>query len=67
MELIAIDTENRAPQNVIYGAVSIGNIWQFAILSCPEKRITQDLNLYRVPADLTELTQVLVGILEAKN
>ncbi|MBE9040140.1 hypothetical protein IQ235_04950 [Oscillatoriales cyanobacterium LEGE 11467] len=63
VELIAIDTEKRAQTNFIYGAVSIGNIWQFAVLNSQSKNIIQDLSLYRVPADLTELTKVLVGIL----
>jgi hypothetical protein len=44
-----------------YGAITTGNIWQFAQLS--ETLITQDLNLYRVPADLGELTSILLGLL----
>ena len=44
-----------------YGAITTGNIWQFARLS--DRNITQDLNLYRVPADLSDLLSVLVGIL----
>ena len=67
VELIALDTDKRASQNSIYGAVSIGNIWQFSVLNCQNKNITQDLSLYRVPTDLTELTKVLIGILGNNN
>ena len=44
-----------------YGVVTTGNIWQFAQLK--GNLITQDLNLYRVPADLTDLIGILTGIL----
>ncbi|MGF1492645.1 MAG: hypothetical protein ACFBSC_09365 [Microcoleaceae cyanobacterium] len=44
-----------------YGAITTGNIWQFAQLS--DTLITQDLNLYRVPTDLSELIGILLGIL----
>ncbi|MGD1714858.1 hypothetical protein [Dapis sp. BLCC M172] len=50
---------------MLYGAVSMGNIWQFAVLDTEKKRIIQDTNLYRVPTDLLELLQIIVGILEA--
>jgi hypothetical protein len=63
VELIALDqwVESDTPQ--LYGAVSIGNVWQFGILDRQAKRITQDLNLYRVPADLEDLMRILVAIL----
>ncbi len=48
----------------LYGAVSMGNLWQFAVLDTQKNQIIQDTNLYRVPADLLELLQVIVGILE---
>jgi hypothetical protein len=44
-----------------YGVITTGNIWQFAKLT--GTLITQDLNLYRVPADLTSLVSGLLGIL----
>jgi hypothetical protein len=63
VELVAMEqwTESQAPE--FYGAVSIGDIWQFGILDREAKRVTQDLNLYRVPADLSDLMSILVGIL----
>lgn len=62
-ELVALDqwTEDVTP--ILYAAVSIGNVWQFGKLDRIEKHMTQDLNLYRVPADLHELLQTLLGIL----
>ena len=44
-----------------YGAITTGNIWQFAYLR--GDLITQDLNLYRVPTDLSDLVSILTGIL----
>ncbi|WP_309716584.1 hypothetical protein [Armatimonas sp.] len=49
---------------VLYGALSAGDIWRFAHLERRTKTITQDVNLFRVSADLAELSRVLVGILE---
>ncbi len=40
-------------------------IWQFGILDRAEKGITEDLNTYRIPQDLTEIIQVLVAVLSA--
>jgi hypothetical protein len=48
-----------------YGAITTGNIWQFAHLN--DRLITQDLNLYRVPGDLSELLSILTGILQTKE
>ena len=63
VELVALDqwTENTAP--ILYGAVSTGNIWQFGILHRENKQVTQDLNLFRVPADLEDLLHVVNAIL----
>ncbi|NEP85518.1 MAG: hypothetical protein F6K18_01020 [Okeania sp. SIO2C2] len=64
VELIAVEKAEFANYSMLYRAVSMGNIWQFAVLDTQEKRVIQDTNLYRVPADLTELLQIMVGILE---
>lgn len=63
VELIALDkwTDKEMPK--LYGAVSTGSIWQFALLDREKKVITQDLNLFRVPADLENLFSVLIAIL----
>lgn len=63
IELIALAewTEHTVP--LLYGVVSTGNIWQFGILECVQKQITQDLNLFRAPADLEDLLRVMVAII----
>lgn len=70
VELIAIHEETqRESKNIddlyndLWGAVSIGRMWQFSVLNAQQKTITQDLNLYSVPNDLNELLRALVGIL----
>lgn len=63
-QLIALDQWVEKGNDSLYGAVSSGNVWQFGILQRQEKQIIQDLNLFRVPADLDELLQILVAILD---
>ena len=48
----------------IYGAVTIGDAWRFGYLDAVNKTITQDIALYRIPDDLAQVMNVLVGILE---
>ena len=64
VELIAFDNWSIIDHPILYGAVSIGNIWQFVILHRESKEITQDLNLYRVPNDLEILMKILVALMK---
>ncbi len=64
IELIALDQWIESEQPVLYGAISTGNIWQFGRFDRQTRAITQDLDLYRVPADLNDLLRILVNILE---
>jgi hypothetical protein len=64
IELIALDQWIESDQPILQGAISTGNIWQFGQFDRTSRQITQDLNLYRVPADLADLIQILVSILE---
>lgn len=64
VELIALHQWTEASTPYLFGAVSIGNVWQFSRCDRRNQVITQDLNLYRVPADLEELVNILVGILK---
>jgi hypothetical protein len=64
VELIAFDNWSIIDHPILYGAVSIGNIWQFVILHRESKEITQDLNLYRVPNDLETLMKILVALMK---
>jgi hypothetical protein len=62
VEMIAL--AQAEDQDVLYGAVTIGDAWRFGRLDSQQQQITQDIPLYRVPDDLQELMQVLVGIVE---
>lgn len=63
IELIALDQWIESDQPILQGAISTGNIWQFGQFNRQSRQVTQDLNLYRVPADLEDLLRVLVSAL----
>lgn len=67
VEMIALAHIIDQEQKYIYGAVSIGKIWQFGVLNRQTKNVIQDLHLYRVPDDLRELISILVAILNGEN
>ena len=67
VELIALDNWTDSDESILTGAVSTGDIWQFGILNRSQKKITQDLNLYRVPADLEPLVRLLVSGLRSPD
>lgn len=62
-ELIALDQWSNSEQSILYGAVTTGDIWKFGRLHRAEKRIVQDINLYRVPGDFEDLMRILVATL----
>jgi len=62
VELIALSHVEE--QEIYYGAVTIGNVWQFGRLDRNQQVIVQDINLFKVPDDLEDLAKVIVGILE---
>ncbi|WP_414619082.1 hypothetical protein [Calothrix sp. CCY 0018] len=63
VELIALDRWIDSPVTVLYGAVTTGEDWRFGIFYRQEKKIVQDIKLYRVPEELELLLRALVGIL----
>ena len=63
IKMIAINQWIESDQPIIYGAISTGNIWQFGKFDRQTRIVTQDLNLFRVPADLDDLLRILVKIL----
>ena len=64
VELIA--SSEIIDQDILYGAVTTGNLWQFGKLDKIEKTIYQDINLFKIPNDLLDLGKVLLGILVYK-
>ncbi len=63
VEMIALSMVEEAPE-VLYGIVTIGNLWIFGILDCATRTVTQDIAAYTLPDDLEDLIRILVGILE---
>ncbi|GAB4347098.1 MAG: hypothetical protein OHK0047_41070 [Leptolyngbyaceae cyanobacterium] len=63
IELIALDQWIESDQPLLQGAISTGNIWQFGQFDRQSRAITQDLDLYRVPADLEDLLRILIKAL----
>jgi hypothetical protein len=62
-EMIALDQfeEGDGPAK-IYGSVTLGEIWRFAILDRKKKVITKDINLLRFPQDLEAILGTILGI-----
>ncbi len=64
VELIAIEKYEEDGTNILFGAVTTGDLWKFGKLERAEKKITKDINSYRVPADLQDIFSILAGILQ---
>lgn len=65
-EMVAVDKSIESATTHLYGAITVGDVWRFAVLDRQAKTVTQDINLLRVPADLRELSEALVGILNGQ-
>lgn len=63
VELVALDRWVGNDEPRLHGAVSIGDVWQFAVLERQEKQVLRDLTLHRVPEDVETILRILVGIL----
>lgn len=62
-ELVAVDKWTGSAAAQIYGAVTVGDVWRFAVLDRAAKTVTQDVALFKIPGDFEDLTRVIVGIL----
>lgn len=67
-EMIAVDQyeESQLPL-VLYGAITIGEVWRFAILQRSDKKLFKDIHTFRFPEDLEDLFSILKGMLEKKS
>lgn len=65
VELIALAEETK--QSILYGAVTIGEVWRFGLLDSDRKIIIQDISLMTIPDQLDKLFRVIVGILQIKD
>ncbi len=64
-EMIAIDKYEDANLPArLYGAITIGEVWRFAVLERTSKLLLKDLHIFRFPEDLTDLFSILKGILD---
>ena len=64
-ELIALDQfEKEETPALIYGIVSIGELWRFGVLERKKKHIIKDLHTYRIPEDIEMLFLIILGILQ---
>lgn len=64
-ELIALDKyEDETDYQLLYGAITIGEMWRFATLNRHEKHLIKDIHSYRIPEDMEQVFRVLLGIVE---
>ncbi len=62
VELIAL-SRFESTQKIVYGAVTVGNVWLFGWLDVKTQQIYKDIAIYRVPADLQDVMEILMGVL----
>jgi hypothetical protein len=63
-ELIALDKYEEEECDILYGAVTIGEMWIFSTLNREDKHITRDMHHYTIPEDVEDIFRILVGIIE---
>jgi hypothetical protein len=64
-ELIALDKSVESNQALLYGAVTLGDVWRFGLLDRAQKIVHKDMNAYTLLSDLERLVSIFVGILES--
>lgn len=62
-EMIALAQDKNA--TVVYGAVTIGDAWNFARLDATAKLVQRDIRTYSLLNDLEQLVQILIGVLQS--
>ena len=63
-ELAALDLRSSTQGNMLYGAVTTGDLWRFGQLGRSLKVITEDTMVYRVPDELAQILEILSGVLK---
>lgn len=67
-EMIALDKyEEENLLEVLYGAITIGEVWRFAVLKRQPKTIIKDINLFRFPQDTKEILAIFMGVLSKEG
>jgi hypothetical protein len=67
VELIAMDQCDDVKQDLLYGAITVGDLWRFGVLQRQQKAIYKDIDSFRVPLDLEDLFKILLGILKPRT
>ncbi|CAK8725075.1 Type I restriction enzyme R protein N-terminal domain-containing protein [Candidatus Electrothrix laxa] len=68
-EMIAMDIyeEEQTDLARVYGAITIGEVWRFAVLEREKKHLIKDIHTFRFPEDLHDLLSILSGMLEKEE
>ena len=65
-ELITLDKyEEDESIKVIYGGVTLGDIWKFAILDRQSKHMGRNITIQTIPSDTEEIFSILIGIMNS--
>jgi len=63
-QLIALDQyEETSQSQLLYGAITLGDFWKFAVLDRTQKQLIKDINAYTIPHNTDEVFSILMGIL----
>jgi hypothetical protein len=49
--------------DIIYGAVTLGDIWKFGTLDRKKKHIIKNIHSHTIPEDTEQLFAILMGII----
>jgi hypothetical protein len=63
-ELAALDLRSTTQGEILYGTVTTGDLWRFGQLDRMAKVITEDTTFYRVLNDLSQILDILAGVLQ---
>ncbi|NJO17108.1 MAG: hypothetical protein HC877_15605 [Thioploca sp.] len=63
-ELIALDTyEDNACLEILYGAVTLGDIWKFGTLDRKRQHIVKNIHSHTIPEQTEDVFSILMGII----
>lgn len=63
VELIALDKyEDNENIEILYGAITVGDIWKFGILDRKNKHIIKNIHSHTIPEDIEEVFSIIMGI-----
>ncbi len=63
VELIALEKTLESDVALLYGAVTLGDVWRFGQIERQSRVLRKDINAYVVPAQVEQLLAILLGML----